>query len=132
MGAEYYSSWVPGIFDPETALKRAKLETFLHGRFRGSESNPATPEAALAASGESGTGSVLDIHAVSETEEPGSANGLDQDEIMMYFGTPFPSRAAIETCDGLAADIGRGCARIVAAYDAGFQAGWIILGVSTD
>jgi len=86
----------------------------------------------VVAAGESGTGSLLDIETISETENPGTANGLDQEEIMMYFDTPFPSRKTIEACDDLAEDIGRGCARFIAAYESKRHMGWVFIGVSFD
>lgn len=132
MGAESYSNWVPGVLEPAKALSCARLGTFQQHRFRGSELNPPTQEAALALAGEAGTGSIIDIQEISDTEKPGAANGLDEEELVMYFQTPFPSRAMIETCDELAAEIGRGCARFVAAYEAGSQVGWVFLGVSYD
>ena len=125
-------SWVPCVCDPMTALDMARKETFLKRMFRGSERMLPTPEAAVISAGESGTCSVLDIETISEIENPGTANGLDQEEIMMYFDTPFPSRKTIEACDDLAEDIGRGCARIIKAYESEKFVGWVILGVSND
>jgi hypothetical protein len=132
MGGEFYAYWVPGDSDPRIALARIRAEVFAAGAFRGAEEQPATPEAAVIAAAESGTASILDITRISAREEPGAANGLDAAELTNYFGTGQPTREAIEDCDDLAEDIGRGCARYVAAYENGVRVGLVFLGYSYD
>ena len=132
MGAEFYSYWVPGECEPAAALRRLRAETFASGAFRGADLKPASPELAAESAGASGTGSILDIVRIAESEEPGAANGLDSEEMEMYFNTRFPTRQAIVGCDPLAQDIGSGSSRYIAAYENGKCAGLVFMGYSFD
>lgn len=131
MGADFYSVWVANEADPARALAKARAEVLAKGVHRG-EQRPQTPTDALRASGESGTGSILDIEKISAREEAGAANGLDRSELLELFSTEYPTRQAIESCDELVEGIDRGCARYVAAYENGTCIGIVFLGYSFD
>ncbi|MCA9007657.1 MAG: hypothetical protein KDA70_20470 [Planctomycetaceae bacterium] len=60
---------------------------------------PESIEAALELSAEVGTHSILDIHHVSPTPQPGAATPLSEDQLQTLFGTIQPTRAMIESAD---------------------------------
>ena len=132
MGAEPWSTWVPGELDPKKALERGRREVFTSGAYYGADEKPGTVEDALELAGESGTGSILDITGISDEEEPGRACGLSPDDLEYFFDSLTPSKEEVEACDDVWEGIGRGCARYIVAYQGGVPAGIMFLGYSYD
>jgi hypothetical protein len=113
MGAEEWAYFVPYDPDIARALNKLRQQEFQAGRYRpatwdieflpgpgsaGPGAQHASIEEALEASGDGGTGSILDIHRVGEEPEDfedGAVVSLADDIIRELFGTIHPSRDLI-------------------------------------
>jgi hypothetical protein len=134
MGGEPYWYFVPYDSDVQRALDALRAREFQAGRY-----NPVVPflhfdderaflaqrpgprhasiDKALAASGESGTRSILDIATVRRAPDYGVAAPFADSLVRDVFGTMQPSRSAVETSlDRLLEVIPRGQCLYLVAY----------------
>lgn len=91
-----------------------------------------TIEEALDASEESGTQSVLDMVSVGTTPGPQVVVPLGGDELRAFFGTPHPTRAAVEETDDWLEEIGRGEGVAIVLYEGDRPAEILFAGYSFD
>lgn len=128
MGGHAYWYTVPYNGDLEQALDGLREREFRAGRYNPAmrlidfpivanspapEPRHATIEDALAASGEEGTRSILDIHAIGDAPDFSTAGPLPPEVLRDLYGTERPTRAAVEADDSFAEDIERGTAAYV-------------------
>jgi len=121
MGGHPYSYVVDYDDDLQAALNRLREEVFRKGDYYGAELKPKSPEAAVKASGDTGTRSILDIAKVQAKPDYCRAAPLTQDEMLRYFGTDQPSLASVEAAEPFWMDLERGMARCVIVWEAGVR-----------
>jgi len=107
--------------DLQAALDRLRADVFRRGDYYGAEQKPKSPEAAVKASGDSGTRSILDITRVQAKPDYSRAAPLTHDELLRYFGTDEPSLTVVEDCEPFWMDLERGMARCLVVTDAGVK-----------
>ena len=125
MGGHAYWYTVPYNEDLEVVLADLREREFRAGRYNPAMRSidfpitPASPapgprhdsiEDALAASGAEGTRSILDIQAIGDAPEFGTAGPLPPEILRGLYGTDRPTRAAVETDDSFSEEIERGTA----------------------
>jgi len=121
MGGHPYRYVVDYDDDLQAALNRLREEVFRKGDYYGAERKPKSPEAAVKASGDTGTRSILDITKVQAKPDYCRAAPLTRDEMLRYFGTDQPSLASVEAAEDFWMDLERGMARCVIVSDAGVR-----------
>jgi hypothetical protein len=119
MGGHPYRYVVDYEQDLQAALDRLRADVFRRGEYYGADQGPKSPEAAVRASGESGTRSILDITKVVAKPDYCCAALLTRDEMLRYFGTDAPSLAMADDCESFWMDLERGMARCVIVLDDG-------------
>jgi hypothetical protein len=117
MGGHPYRYVVDYDQDLQAALDRLRAEVFRRGEYYGADPKHKNPEAALKASGETGTRSILDITQVQAKPDYCRAAPLTREELIRYFGTEEPTLATVEDCEGFWEDLERGMARCVVVAD---------------
>ena len=99
MGGHPYRYVVDYEQDLQAALDRLRADVFRRGEYSGADQKPKSPEAAVRASGESGTRSILDITKVQAKPDHCCAALLTRDEMLRYFRTDAPSLAMVDDCE---------------------------------
>ena len=119
MGGHPYRYVVDHQEDFQAALDRLRADVFRRGDYYGAHPRHKSPEAAVKASGETGTRSILDITRVQAKPDYCRAAPLTREELIRYFGTEEPALSAVEDCEDFWMDLERGMARCVVVTDAG-------------
>lgn len=119
MGGHPYRYVVDYDQDLQAALDRLRADVFRRGDYYGADRKPKSPEAAVKASGDTGTRSILDITKVQAKPDYCRAAPLTRDEMLRYFGTAEPSLALVEDSEAFWMDLERGMARCVVVLDGG-------------
>ena len=101
----------------QAALDRLRAEVFRRGEYYGADRKYRSPEAAVKASGETGTRSILDITKVQAKPDYCRAAPLTQEELIRYFAAEEPTLAMVEACEAFWMDLERGMARCVVVVD---------------
>ena len=147
MGAHAYWYTVPYNEDLEMVLADLREREFRAGRYNPAMLSidfpitPASPapgprhdtiEDALAASGADGTRSILDIVAVGDEPDFGTACPLSAAVLRGLYGTDRPTRGAVEADDSFTEDIERGRAVYVLLYESDRPTAVYFAGYSCD
>src|SRR5262245_53200235 len=131
MGAVPYFYWVKHQPDVNKALQELREREFRAGRYNPVMAMPFTSQdespgaqhrslaAALRASGEDGTRSILDIEEVGDEPDFGVAAPLDHETLQDLYGTTQPTRQMIEQDMSLTEDLERGHCLYTVAYKDG-------------
>lgn len=96
---------------------------------------PATIDEALEQSAEAGTHSILDIHCISPTPQPGAATLLSETQLQTLFGTTQPTKEMIQSAeqDGKLNNLcDRWQAVYLTVYEEGKPVEYVFVGVSGD
>ena len=117
MGGHPYRYVVDFDQDLQAALDRLRADVFRRGDYFGADPRHKSPEAAVKASGDSGTRSILDITKVQAKPDYCRAAPLTREELLRYFATAEPTLAAVEDCEVFWMDLERGMARCVVVTD---------------
>lgn len=120
MSAYPYKALVDYNDDIAAALEKARKDVFEQGHFFGVENHPISIEAAIEASGDTGTRSILDINHISEEPEFFAASPLDADELRQYFHTGMAHlniEKKIDSCIDFWDSLERGQARYIILHD---------------
>jgi hypothetical protein len=131
MGAHAYWYFVPYQANLDAALEELREREFQAGRYNPVIRFPAFPvdlrfpslgaqhsciDAALAAAGEDGTRSILDIESIGTEPDFGVAAPLGEETLASVFGTLQPTRETIEENMDFIGNIERGHCVYVVAY----------------
>ncbi len=119
MGAEPWLYFVPYQQDVEAALEQLRQQEFDAGRYRGSELEPQSMEAAFANMEADGTASILDIMMVSDEPNFCAVAPLAADTLKGIYGTDQPTRAMVERRQDFYEDIERGQGVFFTVYNDG-------------
>src|SRR5690349_10034540 len=112
MGAHAYWYFVPYERDIDAALRKLRVREFQAGRY-----NPAMPfvdfpldlskpspgprhasiDQARQAADADGTRSILDIDAIGDAPDFGTAAPLEESDLQAFFGTTQPTRETVES-----------------------------------
>ncbi len=120
-------------YDPDIqgALDRLRADVFARREFHGADRNPATPQAAVKLTGETGTRSILDITKVKARPDYCCVAPLTREEAIRYFGTGTPTVRQVDQSDEFWGELERGQARCVEVDDGGVRK-WFFAGYSFD
>ncbi len=116
MGAEPWSSYTPFDANLQQALDNLRRDVFASGDYRYAEEEPSSIEEALEIADADGTCSILDIQRISDEPDYCCAAPFSTHELITYFGSERPTRAAIEAADDYWEELRRGQARYVIVY----------------
>lgn len=116
MGAEPWSSYTPFDTNLQQALDNLRRDVFASGEYRYAEEEPSSIEEALEIADADGTCSILDIQRISDEPDYCCAAPFSTHELITYFGSERPTRAAVEAADDYWEDLRRGQARYVIVY----------------
>ncbi len=131
MGAVPYFYWVKYQPDVNQALQELREREFRAGRYNPVMAMPfmnmdeapgaghRSIAAALRASGEDGTRSILDIEKVADEPDFGVAAPLDDEALQEFYGTTQPTRKMIEQDKSFTEDLERGHCVYTFAYKDG-------------
>jgi hypothetical protein len=148
MGGHAYWYFVPYQDDTQAALDALRTREFEAGRYSPvirylAFSEPAfsaqkpgkghkSIKAALAASAEEGTRSILDIASVGDTPDYGVAAPIATDTLHALYGTDKPTRAMVEADMGFLDDVERGKCVYFVVWDEGVPKETFFAGYSYD
>ena len=122
MGAHPWSYFVPYQQDVEAALNALREREFRAGRYNREwaaayPQEPRSIEEVLERCQETGSRSILDMFAVSDTPQICAVTPLPREELVRLFGTDRPTRDVVERDYGLFDGIDRGHGIYVVVYD---------------
>jgi hypothetical protein len=147
MGAHAYFYFVDYNPDLNAALHALREREFRAGRYYPAMRYPPFPidssspapgpahssiDAAVDAAAENGTRSILDLVRVASTPDYRVAVVLSEGELILLFGTLYPTRETLETCDELFAAMERGKGVCIVAHKEGQPDGVFFAGYSFD
>ena len=121
MGGHPYDYVVDYDENLQAALDRIRADVFERGQYYGADRRPKSPEAAVKASGETGTRSILDITRVQAKPDFCRAAALTREEMLRYFGTETPTLELVRDTEAFWMDLERGMARCVVVVEGGMK-----------
>ncbi|MDA8377600.1 MAG: hypothetical protein M0Z50_11215 [Planctomycetia bacterium] len=147
MGADPYCYFVDYESDTNAALQRLREREFRAGRYNPVMSYPgfmikpqspapgaqhATIEQAIAAAGEDGTRSILDLRSVGDSPDFGVAARVPEEKLEMLFETTQPTHEMIESELSIFDDLDRGHGACIVVYKDGKPSELFFAGYSYD